>query len=116
MQHMNPDFSNMKGVPQGGDMGVIKVCPSCQTAYYPWQTQILEERQDAHLVFVECHKCGSGQVALIVSSALGVSTVGLVTDLTSTDVLKFMDNTYVEVDDVLDIHQQLDSGLSDLLP
>lgn len=103
---MNADFSPyLKGLPNhGGDMKVVKVCPVCQTSYYPWQAQVLEERPEAHLIYVECHKCGSGQVALIISSAMGVSTVGLVTDLTPADIVKFKSSEPVSVDDILEIH------------
>jgi len=114
---MNSDYLNyMRGAPNNGsDMPVMKVCPVCQTSYYPWQAQVLEERHDAHLIFVECHKCGSGQVALIISGSVGVSTVGLVTDLTPTDVIKFKDSEHVDVDDVLEIHQHLDDATVGLL-
>lgn len=96
-------------------MRVVRTCPVCQTSYYPWQAQVLEERQEAHLIYVECHKCGSGQVALILTSATGVSTLGLVTDLSPTDVVKFTNSTPVSVDDVMEMHQLLERHSAALL-
>lgn len=113
---MNQEHSSMHGRPHhGGDMRVVQVCPVCQTSYYPWQAQVLEERQEAHLIYVECHKCGSGQVALIITSAVGVSTLGLVTDLTPGDVVKFTSSDQVSVDDVMEIHQLLERHSAGLL-
>ncbi|MFC1662902.1 hypothetical protein ACFL04_01910 [Patescibacteria group bacterium] len=106
---MNPEYpNNMRDSAQNGDMRVMKVCPSCQTPYYPWQAQVLDEKHDAHLLYVSCHKCGSGQVALVLTGAVGVSSVGLLTDLTSNDVMKFKTGDYVTVDDVLEIHNFLE--------
>lgn len=96
-------------------MRVVRVCPACQASYYPWQAQVLEERQEAHLIFVECQKCGSGQVALIITSAVGISTLGLVTDMTPSDVVKFTNGELVSVDDVMDIHRLLQSPTASLL-
>ncbi|MFH0951869.1 MAG: hypothetical protein V1838_01635 [Patescibacteria group bacterium] len=96
--------------PNIGDTRVIKACPLCQTQYNPWQAQVLEERRDAHLVHVKCQKCGSAQVALILAGAVGVSTIGLITDLTPTDVIKFKDSDFVEVDDIMEIHQMLEEN------
>ena len=46
-------------------------------------------------------KCSASVVAVVFQNALGMSTVGVVTDLTSTDVLKFREHENVNSDDVL---------------
>lgn len=83
---------------------LISYCPLCEAAYNPLRARILDEREDAHLLHIQCASCGSSIVALVVSSALGITSVGLVTDLTGDDVLKFKDDRIMSADDVLEFH------------
>lgn len=85
----------------------VSYCPLCNSAYNPLEAKILEEREDAHLVHVRCRQCQSAIVALIVAGGLGVSSVGLVTDLSSDDVMRFKNDAPLTIDDVLELHQQL---------
>lgn len=91
----------------GDGLRLISYCPLCETSYNPLRARVLEERDDAHLVHMQCSACGSSIVALIMSSSLGITSVGLITDLTSDDVLHFKDVGRVTADDVLNLHQFL---------
>jgi hypothetical protein len=82
----------------------ISYCPLCEASYNPLRARILEERDDAHLVHIQCAKCGSSIVALILSSTVGITSVGLITDLTGDDVLHFKDSKKVTADNVLELH------------
>lgn len=86
------------------NLRLISFCPLCHTHYNPWQTRILEEREDAHLIYLQCRKCGSAVVAVVLTGLFGVSSIGVVTDLTSDDVLRFKEAEAVTADDVLDAH------------
>lgn len=86
---------------------LISSCPLCHTHYNPWQTRILEERDDAHLIYLQCRKCGSAVVAVVLTGWFGVSSIGVVTDLTSEDVLRFKQSAPISADDVLDVHELL---------
>jgi hypothetical protein len=68
---------------------------------------VLEERDDAHLVHIQCATCGSSIVALILSSSVGLTSVGLITDLTGDDVLHFKDVGRVTSDEVIELHNLL---------
>lgn len=94
---------------------LISYCPICNTHYNPLAAQVLEERDDAHLIHVECRKCGSSIVALVLTGGIGISSVGLVTDLTGEEVLKFRKRESVRCDDVLDAHTELFGAGNDLL-
>ena len=93
---------------------LISYCPLCNMQYNPLSAKILDERDDAHLVHVECRRCGSLIVALVLTGGIGISSVGLVTDLTSDDVLKFKDVGSVQMDDVIELHSLLEED--QLLP
>ena len=80
----------------------IAQCPICQAKYEPFQAKVLEEGDGAHLVHVECTKCHGAVVAVIMSNQLGLSSVGMITDLTSQDVLRLKGGKPVSEDTVLD--------------
>ncbi len=46
-------------------------------------------------------------MALVLTGGVGVSSVGLVTDLTGDEVLKFRRHDNIQTDDVLSFHQAL---------
>lgn len=94
---------------------LISYCPICNTHYNPLAAQILEEREDAHLIHVECRKCGSSIVALVLTAGIGISSVGLVTDLTGEEVLKFRRKESIRTDDVLNMHTALFASGKNLL-
>lgn len=94
---------------------LISYCPICSTHYNPLTAQILEERDDAHLIHVECRKCGSSIVGLVLTGGLGISSVSLVTDLTGAEVLRFRRSDGIGSDDVLNAHEALFGRESNLL-
>ena len=94
----------------GEHLRVISTCPICNARYRSGELRILEERSDAQLVFVQCRKCRASVLAVVLANQLGVSSVGLVTDLTGEDVLKFRRQSVVSADDVLDLHLALNQA------
>ena len=86
---------------------VISTCPICSARYHSAELKILEERQEAQLVYIQCRKCRSSVLAVVLANQLGVSSVGLVTDLSGDDVLKFRRQPVVSGDDVLDLHEAM---------
>lgn len=94
---------------------LISYCPICHTHYNPLAAQVLDERDDAHLIHIECRKCGSSIVALVLTGGLGMSSVGLVTDLTGDEVLKFRTRENIQADDVLTVHEALFQKETNLL-
>ncbi|MFA6511513.1 MAG: hypothetical protein WCV86_00065 [Patescibacteria group bacterium] len=79
-------------------------------------SRILVERDNAHLIHTECTTCGSFILALVTNSAFGMSAVGLPTDMTSEDVMKFKESHDVHEDDVLDFYEwiEYDGALREL--
>lgn len=91
----------------GDSLRLISYCPLCEVSYNPLRARVLEERDDAHLVHIQCANCGSSIVALILNSTLGITSVGLVTDLTGDDVLRFKDEGHVTTNEVISFHNFL---------
>jgi len=89
----------------------VLYCPVCDSHYNSISTQIIEEKDNNHLIHLECTKCGSSVLALVMTGGLGVTSVGLITDLTSSDVLRFKDSDNISLDDVIEIHSLVQGGL-----
>lgn len=62
------------------------------------------------MVHLQCQNCLGGVVALIVKGGIGISSVGLITDLTAEDVVKFKEADQITEDDCLAIHQVLEKS------
>lgn len=88
---------------------LITHCPICNARFNPLEAKILQESDITHLVHVKCQYCHSAIVALIMVNNMGVSSVGLVTDLSSEDTLKFIAERPIDSDDVLEVHQALNN-------
>ncbi|OGY45121.1 MAG: hypothetical protein A3J62_00940 [Candidatus Buchananbacteria bacterium RIFCSPHIGHO2_02_FULL_38_8] len=82
-------------------------CPVCSNRYNPIEAKILAERDNAHLIYLQCLNCQTAILAVILANNLGLSSVGAITDLTSEDVLKFQESEAVSFDDVIEMHQIL---------
>lgn len=97
--------------PAGGSfeegLRILSACPLCETHYNPLEARILEGDEERHLVHIRCQKCSNAILALLTVSHTGVSSVGLVTDLTYDDVVKFKESSEVAVDDVIAVHVAL---------
>lgn len=93
----------------GRDLQILTICPLCQATYNPLKTQIMAERDDAHLVYLECRQCGSAVMALVTTGGAGLSSVGAVTDLTTQEISDLPLRAAVTEDDVLALHQWLET-------
>ena len=86
---------------------LVSYCPLCHTYFNLFQAKLVEQSTDTYLMHLVCHHCQSSIVMLVLSSNLGVSSFGLITDLTFDDVIRFRSNSEVTSDDVIEIFQIL---------
>lgn len=86
---------------------IISHCPVCHYNYNSITARIIEENSTAHLIHIKCRRCQSAVLALILMNSFGISSVGLITDLSGDEVSKFKDLPAVNADDVLAIHDSL---------
>ncbi len=103
-------FAHAQSTGSGNHMQILTACPLCQANYNPLKTQIMAERDDAHLLYLECRQCGSSVVAVVTTGVGGLSSVGTVTDLTSHEIVAFQDKADVSSDDVLDLYAWLEDS------
>lgn len=94
------------------NLRLISYCPLCNSHYNPSEAKVLEQKDGAHLIHVECGNCRSSIVAVVITGGIGVSSVGLITDLTSQDVLRFKNSETLNEDDVIIAYERIAPGVS----
>lgn len=102
-----PIRGSFPNLPGGEGIRLITSCPLCSTHYNFLEAKVLEARGDSHLLYLQCAKCFAAIVVLILMGELGMSSIGLVTDLTSDDVLRFKASESLTSDDILSLHNTL---------
>ena len=106
MKHF--DFKKVIGL-----MGLILRCPICSTKYNLDHLNVIDSQEDESfggawlLIHSECKKCKSSVMFNVDINGPEVFSVGMVTDLTSSDSAKFSKLDPINVDEVLDIHESL---------
>jgi hypothetical protein len=86
---------------------LVSYCPLCEASFNPQEAKVLGESADSHLMHIRCGNCSNAILALVLVSSVGVSSVGMVTDLAHEEVNRFKDAPAVSTDDVLDAHRLL---------
>ncbi len=106
------DFLNRnQSLPSGGEgLRIISFCPLCNSHTNPLAARVLDQNAEAHLLYINCPRCGSSIVALVVTGGMGLNSVGLITDLTAEDVLRFRGVGRVTHDEVLELFAASEGG------
>ena len=74
------------------------------------EAKMLGEDGETRLLHVQCRKCQNSILALILVNNVGASSVGLLTDLSYEDVLRFRSNKQVTINDVIEIHDVMEQN------
>jgi DNA-directed RNA polymerase subunit RPC12/RpoP len=85
----------------------VITCPLCDKQYKPDNIRIVQENEEKMLVYNNCPHCHSGVLSLLYKDLMGITLVGLVTDLSYEDALKLKNTRQINSDDVLKIYKQL---------
>lgn len=93
---------------------LISYCPLCDTSFSPKQAAVIGQGGDVQLLHTICSRCGSSIVLLLLTSEAGISSVGLITDLTEGEVGHFACSAAVSTDDIIELHEYL--SLKNALP
>ena len=89
------------------NLKIVSCCPFCSNYFSPLDAEVVEEAGNIHLLHIICRHCFGSMVILVLGSELGVSSIGLVTDLTSEEVARFKNEPAVSADEVIATHSYL---------
>ena len=84
-------------------------CPVCNSMYDFQRLQILGEKDQSILVYMQCQTCQTSVLSILSLDPRGMSAQGMVTDLTFEEVFDFEGRDSVCSDDVLALHQCLEN-------
>ncbi len=85
----------------------ITSCPVCAHAYKANSVNVFAEHDGVHAVHTVCPSCQSNFIAMIMTVGQGMSTVGMVTDLSLTDAKRLYAKEPFTTDDIIDTHEHL---------
>lgn len=89
------------------ETGLISYCPLCEASFSAGETRVLGCRDEGQLLHIRCGNCSNAILSLVLVSPVGVSSVGLVTDLRFDEVGRFKEAETVTTDDVIEAHRLL---------
>ncbi|MCA9375735.1 MAG: hypothetical protein KC925_01600 [Candidatus Doudnabacteria bacterium] len=108
---MQPSFPASQGAiegPYGAEsQRWTASCPGCRSEYSPIEARIVAEKEGGYFLFHECNGCRSSIVSTLVEENGGISSLGLVTDLTYYDAARFRSGTAITADHILDVYVSL---------
>ncbi len=102
-------------------LGHILKCPICGCKYNLDQTQIVDSERDEImggakiLIHSDCGKCKSSVMFNIEINGPEVFSVGVVTDLTGKDSVRFKKTRPISIDEVIGVHSALKNFKGDLI-
>ena len=92
----------------------MSYCPFCNAEKKAMETEVLTETGETHLLHLRCGNCQNAVLALILNSPAGLTSLGIITDLSASDVIRMrLNSERVTSDDVLELHQGLKRGVVD---
>lgn len=77
-------------------------CPACQKEYPAGQAKVFAREDAAGMIHLTCPSCYNSFLAVIAVGTRGVSTVGMVTDLTYEDAQRIFRSEPVSIDEILE--------------
>ena len=86
---------------------LVSFCPLCESRSSKTQARLLGQEGETRLLHVKCKKCSNSMLALVFASSDGMSSVGLVTDLSYDDAIRFKEGDPVYIDDIISLHEEM---------
>lgn len=89
----------------GHNVALGAQCPLCTHEYTKNEVRVLEEQGQTQLLHITCADCQHAMLTFVMTSNLGISSIGMLTDLSMQDVVRM--KTYehtVDEDTVLAWH------------
>lgn len=94
-------------------------CPVCQKKYDPARVTLLSEDDRNTVLHLDCRECGASSLVFVSIGAMGVVSLGMLTDLDSDEARHFHGQQPVSADDALSLHRFLSDfsgGVEECLP
>ena len=96
---------------------VMRECPVCTAGFDLEQIRTVESIKGSHVLHATCPTCLNSLIFLVGSTQLGIGLIGMVSDLTYDDSVRFRRKESLTEDDLIECYQALgeSSALRQLL-
>ncbi len=88
----------------------INKCPICSGVYKAANAELCAKNESASLVHITCERCESYFMAMILQMGQGLSSVGMITDLSFVDTTRLYQAAPLTVNDMIVGYQQMQTG------
>lgn len=89
----------------------INRCPICSGIYDGKEAKLFAKNDTATLVHLTCAECASYFVAMVLVVGQGVSSVGMVTDLSYEDARRLYQEGPFTTDEMIEAHELIQKNL-----
>ncbi|HBB37971.1 MAG: hypothetical protein UV82_C0006G0020 [Candidatus Magasanikbacteria bacterium GW2011_GWD2_43_18] len=86
---------------------LLKDCPLCQTTFQTTDIRIVDTYDNVHLLHLTCGECAHAILSLFAVSQMGMTSVGMATDLSALDAERVLDTEPIHEDEILSFHTLL---------
>ena len=83
---------------------LMSQCPVCHHDLKKEAAQLVEEKSEANLVHLTCVNCRNSLLVLIAVGPLGMSAVGMLTDLSLNDAKRILAKAQISEDELLSFY------------
>ena len=73
---------------------IITNCPMCDFKYDKKDIKMVNKKDGLITVYLSCQKCKSSMMMVIMTGALGITSVSMMTDISEND-LKNIENSFI---------------------
>lgn len=94
------------------EMRLLTHCPVCNIEYRKRDIVVIEDRGETRLFHLSCEACGGAVLSLVITGSIGMSSIGMVTDLNVEDVRRLRKTEPVGEEALLNFHAMLRSRSS----
>jgi hypothetical protein len=87
----------------------INRCPICGSNYKSEKAQLFAKNETANLIHLTCSKCRSYFIAMVLLVGQGLSSVGMVTDLSFEDITRLHKTNPFSTDDLIGGYESINN-------
>lgn len=95
----NLNFTNLQALKN------ITHCPLCKHKYDFLQANLVADKEDAYLIYINCQNCQNSMLVALSSQGPTLSSIAMVTDLKKEDLSSLKNLSLIKEDDILEVHK-----------
>ncbi len=86
---------------------VMRECPVCTTVFENEHIKTVETTEGSQILHTTCSACQNSLIFFIGSTQLGLGLIGMMSDLTYEDIIRFRPKEAISEDTIIECYQAL---------